>query len=320
MSKEAKKSNEEEEIFVEPKELGEDEAEFELEEEPPKASPPKSHTLAAKVRPYLIYVVSAILIFFAFEAGRTYEEAHTKYNAIEELLNKADKFHHRWPSHFSDSPPASQPSSSNIGCDLFPDEAVCQALKKPGGEHITNAEFCFASPTDNFVSMIERPSECTELGPLGLIHLTQLSGNGLNLKAITEMEIPEKIRPHLGVSKGLDTRSALVTLLIVAKANGQDIKEILDAPEVASQLQYNALVDNPMSEDQLKAVGQMLSFYNGFLALYKDELTALKEQIKVECAVYASANSGLVPIRCLAVNPSDKEAEQSLPSPPPPTL
>lgn len=188
------------------------------------------------------------------------------------------------------------------GCEVFPNEPVCKLPKE--SQSYLDTGSCFVSLSDvRFDEKAERPSQCTDFGPYGLISLDQLGGESSGLKLITAADLPENIRPYLVVANGIDARSVLVTTLIFKKASDRDPGELLNYPGMLSQLQYWSMTDNPLSDDQREAVGQMLTLYNGLLAVYEKEIAGLRDRFMAECQEYEVMNMNLVPVRCLIVNP-----------------
>jgi len=297
----------------------EEEDEFEVEPEPKPAKMPfpypKLRTFLTEALPYVPYVIVLIMLLLAFGAGKSIGGNEARN---ELLKGKPPCF----LEHLREAKEAARERSrsrspASDGCELYPNEPVCRAARQPGQEDL-DAESCFGRPPYDFDLSIARPSQCGKLGLIGMIDLAQLKEGKVGLKAVSQDELPEGIK--LGTDKGLDARTVFTAFVIAAKANGKDLKELLNDSDMGILFQYHQLTANPLSEDQRKAIGQMLVYYNMFVKLSESELSATRRRIKEECDGYAKADRTIVPIRCLAIMPSpppdpDTEKDSSVPPP-----
>lgn len=300
----------------------EEDEEFEVEPEPELTKKPFHkrnqvlHQIADMVldaRPYIPYVVCIMMIFLAFGAGKSCG----RDSARNELLKgKAPCFLDHLEQEARERSRSQSPSRTPTECELYPEERICKAAAKLGA--VLDTDPCFGSPPYDFDLSIDRPSQCSQLGLMGMFDLAQLREGKLGLKPIFQDELPEGIK--LGTDKGLDARTVFIAFIIASKANGRDLKELLNDSDMGILFQYHQMTGNQLTDDQRKAIGQMLVYYNMFVKLSESELSATRRRIKEECDGYAIANRTIVPIRCLAIMPSPPPAattEGDASTPPP---
>lgn len=193
------------------------------------------------------------------------------------------------------------------GCKLYPQDPVCIADRKlPFGESLeARAEGCFVMRNSAVPAPgnLDLPFECRSLGPMDVMDIEDLR-KGPNEDPKLVIQVPPGIRPYFEKAKTrVSVRSALVTYLIVAKANGEACEDVMKEPSLAPIIQdLGPSFDNGLTEDERKTAGEMLSFYNAIISLLGEQRNEIRDRIAKECAGYA--DKPIVPVRCLILSPN----------------
>lgn len=187
------------------------------------------------------------------------------------------------------------------GCSLYPNEPICKAPR--GDRDVSDCFIPQGSQAPKPEDLYSIPYECRQLGPMGLLDVEDLRKETSNVpKPVTE--VPPRFKPYFeSAQTQLSVKSAMITLLIVAKANGEDAEDAMKDPVLGPMIRDMSLAsDDGLTEEERKSVGQMLSIYNAFTVLAADQRAELREKIAKECAGYADKE--LVPIRCAFIGHS----------------
>lgn len=197
----------------------------------------------------------------------------------------------------SESAPHSRPprKAGPDGCELYPNDPVCKVKDVYGAR-----QDCFVPRGSQAPKELNIPFACRNLGPFGVMDIEDLRQERTAFKPI--IDIPTTLKPYYeSANTQLSVKSALVTFMVVMKANGDNGEDALKDPSLAPVIQELSLApDDGLTEDERKAAGQMLSIYNAFVSQLGKQRAEERQKVAKECAGYADKE--LIPIRCAVIN------------------